>query len=102
MSLFDGLIAEGLRQMRFADPRGTDQQDISRFTNICAGRQFIHDLARDGGVEAEVEVVQRLELAERGGFDAALPQAFVPDVQFVLQDQFQKLGVAQPVPGRLL
>ena len=48
-------------------------------------------------VEAPVEVFQRFQTAEISGLGAAFHQPLLADIDFVLADQFQELGVAQPV-----
>ena len=39
---------------------------------------------------------------ERGGLDPAADQPLLAHGQFVLQDQFQELGMVELMPGRLL
>ena len=53
--------------------------------------------AGDGGVEGEVEVFQAAGAAEGGGFGAAQDLALLADVDFVLEDEFQEVGVGQVV-----
>src|SRR5512135_131648 len=67
-----------------------------------AGGQ-VEDLAAfDGRVEAPVKIFQWLQVAEGGGLFAPLQQALSPDVEFVLQEQFQELSVRQLVGGGFL
>ena len=49
------------------------------------------------GVESEVEVVQRTDLAEVGGFVAPGDCALLAHVDFVLENDFQELVVWEPV-----
>jgi hypothetical protein len=51
----------------------------------------------DGGVESEVEVIQRTELAEVGSFVAPNDCALLSHVDFVLENSFEELGVWKPV-----
>ena len=53
-------------------------------------------------IKGEVELVEVFDLVEAGGLDPAAHQSAGPHVQFILQDQFQKLGVIQPVAARLV
>jgi hypothetical protein len=67
-----------------------------------AGRQFVDLLAGDAGIEAPVEVFEGLERAELGGASAQREFALFPDVEFVVQDQFEELGMGEPVGRGLL
>ncbi|HEY5742718.1 MAG TPA: hypothetical protein VIS99_09265 [Terrimicrobiaceae bacterium] len=51
----------------------------------------------DASIEGEVEVVQRADLAEVGGFLAPGDCALLSHVEFVLENEFQELGVGEPV-----
>ena len=50
----------------------------------------------NGGIESEVEVVQRAEFAEVGSFVASGDCALLAHVDFILENDFQELSVAQP------
>src|SRR5262245_62124265 len=59
---------------------------------VAAGQ--IEDLfAVDRRIEVPVEVFQRFESVEVGGFGAAREHALMADVEFVLEDQFEELAV---------
>ncbi len=67
-----------------------------------AARQIEDLLFVDGGIETPVEVVQGFQVAEVRQLGAALHLALLPDVEFVLTDQFEELGMAQTVGGGFL
>jgi len=73
----------------------------------CAGaedrqRSHVEDLfARDRRVERPVEVVERLEFAELGRFDAPPDLLLIAHEKFALEDKLQELGVAELMTGRL-
>jgi hypothetical protein len=52
-------------------------------------------------VEAPVEVFQCFQAAEVSGLGAAFHPPLLADIDFVLADQFQELGMAKPVGARL-
>ena len=54
------------------------------------------------GIEAPVEVVQGFQVAEVGGLGAAFHLPLLPDVEFVLADEFEELGMAQTIGGGFL
>ena len=56
----------------------------------------------DGGIEAPVEVVQRFQAAEVGGLGVAFNLPLLADVEFVLTDEFEELGMAQTIGGGFL
>jgi hypothetical protein len=61
------------------------------------GGQFVDACAIDGGVESEVEVVQRADLAEVGSFVTPGDCALLSHVDLVLENAFQKLLVGQSI-----
>jgi hypothetical protein len=58
-------------------------------------------LAFDRRIEGEVELVEVFDFAEQGGFDAAADQPAGANIQLVLENQFQELGVIQAIARRL-
>ena len=56
----------------------------------------------DGWIKTPIEVFQRFQATEVSGLGAAFDQPLLADVDFVLADQFQELGMAQPVGDRFL
>ena len=99
----DGLVADGLDQMALAGPRRTQEQHIAVFADEPAGGQIIDLFLLDRGIELPVEVLQGLEVPEGRDLDASLDLTLLSDQQFILEDQFQELGmrqmVALPLPG---
>jgi hypothetical protein len=100
--LADGLITDGLGQMRFADAGRTEEQDIFGFADKLARRQIVNLLFVDGRIETPIEVLQWFEGVEVGGLGAAFQLALLADVEFVLKDEFQELGVGQTIGGGFL
>jgi hypothetical protein len=100
--LADGLVADGLGQMGFADTGRAEEQHVLGFTDKPARGQIVNLLFVDGGIEAPVEVVQGLQAAEVGGLGVAIDLALLADVEFVLTDEFEELGVAQTIGGGFL
>lgn len=58
--------------------------------------------AVDGGVELPVEVFEGLEGAEVGGFGAADEHPLMTHIEFVLEDEFEELTVAEACGGGFL
>jgi hypothetical protein len=75
---------------------------VPRLADEAAGGQIEDLRALDRGIEREVEFVQRLQLSELSRFDAAVDLPLLADQQFILNDQFQELGMAELVPSRFL
>ena len=98
----DGLVTDGLGQMGFANAGRAEEQHILAFADELAAGQFKNLLFVNGGVEAPVEVLQRFEGVEVGGLGAAFHLTLLPDVEFVLEDEFQKLGVTETIGGGFL
>ncbi len=71
----DGLVADGLGQMALADAGRSEQEHVAGLADEAAGGQVEDLLLLDRRVERPVEVVQRLQLAEAGGLDAAVAGA---------------------------
>ena len=94
---FDGFGSDGLREVAFAHSGRADQQDVAVLADEVAGGQFVDLGAVDGRVEAEVEVVQAARFAEPGGFVAPGDLPLAAHVDFVLEDEFEELGVGKPV-----
>ncbi len=57
-------------------------------------------VARDAGIEAEVEAVEAARFAEVGALEPAGGGASFSHGEFVLEEQFEELVVAEPVGGR--
>jgi len=91
-----------LRQMAFSHARRTAQEHVATLTHEAAGGQVEDRLLLDRAVEVPVEIFQSLLLAERRGLGAPGDQPIVPHGQLVLKDQFQELGVVEPVGLGLL
>jgi hypothetical protein len=51
----------------------------------------------DGGIELPVELFERFQVPEVSGFGAAFEYPFLAHCQFILEDKFQEVRVAQAV-----
>src|SRR6185369_2576921 len=69
---------------------------------VAAAGQIEDLLLLHRGIEGPLEVVERLVLAEAGGFQATLELAIGADREFVLEDQLQELAMVQGVALRFL
>ncbi len=88
--------------MRFTDARRSEKKDIFGLSDEIAGGQIKNVFAVDGRIETPVEIFQRLQAAKISGLGASFHQPLLADIDFVLADQFQELGMAQAVGGRFL
>ncbi len=91
----DGFVADGLSQVGFADSGRADEEDVNGLADVLAGGPVLDRFAGAGGIKAPVKVLQGFEVAEVGGFSAAQQEPFFANVQFILKDQFQELGVSE-------
>ena len=79
--------------MAFSHPGRADKKCVALLADKVTGGQFVDPRAIDGSIEGEVEVVQRADLAEVGGFLAPGDCALLSHVEFVLENDFQELMV---------
>ena len=100
--LADGLVADGLGQMGFADTRWPEEQNILGFANKPAARQIVNLFFVDRGIKAPVEVIQGFQMAEVRQFGVAFHLPLLTDIEFILTDEFKELGVAEPIGGGFL
>jgi len=92
---FDGFAPEGLGEVAFADSGGADKEDVAVLADILAGGQRVDPAAGDAGLEAEVEGLEAALFAEAGLLAASMEGAAVADVKFVLEEEFEELGVGE-------
>ena len=83
--------------MAFAHSGRADEEHVAAGVEKAAGGQFVDAAALDLGVEGEVEVLEGFQLAEAGGLGAPGDFALAADVEFVGEDEFQELVVAEVV-----
>ena len=88
--------------MALAQSRWADQQNIPALANELAGGQLNQLLPFDGWIEVPVEVLQRFLIAKTSGFPAFINEPLLPDVEFILEDQFQELFVGQLMDASFL
>ena len=85
--------------MAFADSGRAYQQDVAGFGDEPAGGELMNAVARDAGIEAEVEAVEGARFPEVGAFIAPGGGAVFAHGEFVLEEEFEELAVGQPVGG---
>ena len=88
--------------MRFAHAGRSDEENVGGLANEPARRQFKNLLAIDVGIELPIELLKGFQMPEVGGLRAPFERPFLAQGQFILQDQFQEIRMAQPVGGRFL
>ena len=72
--------------MTFAYARRTDQEHIPALRNELTSSQFIDQGTVNGGIEAEVKVLQRTEFTELGLFVTPVNEPLMTDINLVLQE----------------
>ena len=71
-------------------------------SNEVARRQLEDRLFGNVGIEAPIELIERLDLTELGGLDAALQLAIGAHREFILEDQLQELAMVKMIGGGLV
>jgi len=89
-ALFDELVADGLGQMAFADTRRTNEEDVLTTSGKITSGELVNLFSVDV-VEGKVEAIEGALFPEGGGLVAAVDEAFVSDIEFVLQERFKEL-----------
>lgn len=92
---FNGMVADGLSQVALTQTRRPDQQHVTALADELAGSQVVDLLAFDGRIEGPVKVFEGFGIAEGGGFGPFGDQTLMPDVEFILKDQFEELFMGQ-------
>jgi hypothetical protein len=82
--------------MAFSHPGRANKEHVALLADKMTGGQFVDPRAIDGRVESEVEVVQRAEFAKVGSFVAPGDCALLAHIEFVLENDFQKLMAGEP------
>ena len=95
-------LADGLSQMGLADAWGAQKEDIGVFSEEASGGQLEDHFAGNSGVKAPVEVLQTFRMPEGSRLGASPELSLVTDVEFVLKDEFEELGVGELVGGSFL
>lgn len=99
VAVADGFAPEGLGKVAFADAGRADEQDVAGFGDEVAGGELMDAVARDAGIEAEVEAVKGARFAEVGIFEAPGGGPVFAHGEFVLEEEFEELVVGEPVGG---
>jgi len=98
----DQLISNGLGEVAFAHSGWADEKDVLGLLEEAAGGQLVDLGFFDREVEAEVEVFEGAFVPEGGRFGAPDDAAVGAGFEFILQDQFEELLVAQAVGAGFL
>jgi len=99
VAVADGFAPEGLGEVAFADAGRANEEDVAGFGDEVAGGELMDTLARDAGIEAEVEAVEGARFAEVGAFEPAGAGAAFAHGEFVLEEEFEELVVGEAVGG---
>jgi hypothetical protein len=95
VALLDGGVADGLGEVGLAGTWWSDEEDVTGLAEELAGGQFEELPAGQCGVELPVELIDGLEVTEAGELGAAIELAVVADGDFVLEDEFEELQMAE-------
>lgn len=93
----DRLAADGLGQVAFAHSGRANKEHVASLADKAAGGQLVDLSAVDRGVEAKVKALQGAGVPKVGRLVAPGDHALVAQVDFVQEEQFEELGVGQPV-----
>ncbi len=96
------LVAESLDQMTFSHARRAEQEDIPGLADEVTRRQFVDPVPLDARIKRPVEPLERLEFPEAGGSGSPFELTLIPDVELILNEQFQEFLMAQTVALGLL
>ena len=98
----DSGLSDGLSQVGLADARGAQKEDVGVFSKEASGGQLEDHFAGNSGVKAPVEVLQAFWVPEGSRLGASPELSLVTDVEFVLENEFEELGVGELVGGSFL
>jgi hypothetical protein len=98
----DGMVAECLGQKTLADAWRPQKQNVAMVSDEVARRQLEDRLFGDRCVEAPIELIESLDLAELSGLDAPLQLAIGTHSEFVVEDQLQELAMIEMIGGGLV
>lgn len=94
---FDGFYSNGLGEVAFADSGRADEEDVAAFPHEVGGGELVDLGAVDAGVEAEVEVLEGALFPKGGALLTPGQEPLVADVEFVLEEKFEELGMREAV-----
>ena len=96
------LDAQGHRQHRLACARRAEQEQIVAALDEAQPRQFAHQLAVDGRLEAQIELLEGLEVRKACQAQATFHPFEPPPLPLGAERLAQKLPVIKFAFGRLL
>jgi hypothetical protein len=85
-----------------ADARWAKKEDVGVFSKEASGGQLEDHFAGNSGVKAPVEVLQTFRMPEGSRLGASPKLSLVTDVELILEDEFEELGVGELVGGSFL
>ena len=89
-ALLDELVADCLGDVAFADTRRTNEEDVLTTSGKITSGELVNLFSVDV-VEGKVEAIEGTLFAEGSGLVAAVDEAFVSDIELVLQERFKEL-----------
>lgn len=98
----NGFVADCLGEMGLAQSRGPDEEDVGALLDEAAGGQIKELLPLQFWIKAPVKLFEGLQGMKARDVLAAFQVALVADVELILEDEFEELGVAETVGGGLL
>jgi hypothetical protein len=102
----DSGLPDGLSQLGLADARWAQKEALGMFSEEASGGQLENHFAGNSGVKTSVEVLQTFRMTEGSRLGASPELSLVTDVELILEDEFEELGVGELIgdsflqPGR--
>lgn len=84
----DGIMADGRGKVGFADPGGTDEDEVGGFFEPV-GMKELHDLIPwEFRVKGPVKVLKELDPFDPGGSHQVLDSLFLPELILLIEESF--------------
>jgi hypothetical protein len=96
-ALLDDVESEGLDDVTFSDAGRSEQENVAMLAEETSGGEVEDLLLGELRIEGPVEGVEGFEIAEAGGIDASLDLSIGADEEFVLEEEFKEVGMAELV-----
>ncbi len=91
------MVSKGLDEVGFSSAGRSEQKHITGFPDEAARRQVVELFPLDRCVEVPVEILQGFGIPECGGLCAPFDAPVGAQFQFILQHEFEELGVIEAV-----
>jgi hypothetical protein len=96
-TLLDDMKAKGLDDVAFADAGRSEEENVAVLAEEASGGEVEDLLPGELRIEGPVEGVEGFEIAEAGGVDATLDLSIGANEEFVLEKEFEEVGVAEAI-----